>query len=75
MFMQMSIASNIKSALLKTKSVKQFMKFVEERYQTIDKSLVGTLMSTLAIMKFDYSRTLHEHVIETTNIAVKLKFL
>jgi len=34
-----------------------------------DKSLVGTLMSTLTTMKFDGSRTMHEHVIEMTNIA------
>ena len=31
MFMRMSIASNIKSALPKTDDAKEFMKFVEER--------------------------------------------
>ena len=41
MFMRMSIANNIKSALPKTQNAKEFMKFVEERSQTIDKSLVG----------------------------------
>ncbi|KAL5741757.1 hypothetical protein ACOSP7_028489 [Xanthoceras sorbifolium] len=53
----MSVANNIKSMLLKTVSVKEFMNFVEEHSQTIDKSL------------FDGSRTMHEHVIEMTNIA------
>jgi len=75
MFMRMSIASNIKSALPKIDDTKEFMKFVEERSQIADKSLAGTLMSTLTAMKFDGSRTMHEHVIEMTNIAARLKTL
>ena len=46
-FMRMSIVSNIKSAFPKIDNAKEFMKFVEERSQTADKSLVGTLMRTL----------------------------
>jgi len=66
MLMHMSIANNIKSALPKTESVKEFMKYVEECSQTADKSFAGTLMSNLTTMKFDGSRTMHEHVIEMT---------
>ena len=73
--MRMSITSNIKSVLPKIDSGKEFMKFVEERSQTTHKSLAGTLMSTLTTMKFDGSRTMHEHVIEMTNIAARLKSL
>ena len=43
--------------------------------QTTDKSVAGTLMSTLTTMKFDGSRTMYEHVIEMTNIAARLKTL
>ena len=75
MFMHMSVASNIKSALPKTESAKEFIKFVKEHSQTADKSLAGTLMSTLTTMKFDGSCTMYEHVIEMTNIAAKLKSL
>jgi len=75
MFMRMSIASNIKSTLHKTADAKEFMKFVEERSQTANKSLVGTLMSTLTTMKFDDSHTMHEHVIKMTNIASRIKSL
>jgi len=71
----MSIVSNIKSTLPKTDDAKEFMRFVEERSQTTDKSLAGTLMSTLTTMKFDGSRTMHENVIEMTNIAARLKSL
>jgi len=34
-----------------------------------------TLMGTLTTMKFDGSRTIHEHIIEMTNITVRLKSL
>jgi len=71
----MSITSNIKSTLPKTENAKEFMKSVEERSQTADKSLAGTSMSTLITMKFDGSRTMHEHVIEMTNIEARLKSL
>ena len=44
-----------------------------EHSKTADKSVAGTLMSTLTIMKFDGSRTTYEHVFEMTNIATRLK--
>ena len=75
MFMRMSITSSIKSALPKIESAKEFIRFVEEHSQTIDKFLVETLMSTLSTMKFDGSRIMYEHVIEMANIAAKLKYL
>ncbi|XP_015956070.1 uncharacterized protein LOC107480439 [Arachis duranensis] len=75
MFMQMSIANSIKSALSKSDNAKEFMKLVEQRSQTTDKSHAGTLMGTLTTMKFDGFRTMHEHVIEMTNIAARLKSL
>ena len=69
----MSIANNIKTALPKTDNAKEMLKFVEELSQTADKSLVGTIMSTLTTMKFDGSRSMYEHVIEMTNLSAKLK--
>ncbi|KAL5734208.1 hypothetical protein ACOSP7_032069 [Xanthoceras sorbifolium] len=71
----MSVANDIKSTLPKTKSAKEFMNFMEEHSQTTDKSLARTLIGTLTTMKFDGSRTIHEIVIEMTNIATKLKSL
>ncbi|XP_044475754.1 uncharacterized protein LOC123203468 [Mangifera indica] len=75
MFMRMTIANNLKSSLPKTNDAKEFKKFVEERSQTADKSLVGTLMSTLTTMKYDGSRTMHDHVLEMINLATKLRTL
>lgn len=75
MFMRMTVANNSKTSLPKTNNAKEFMKFVEERSQTADKSLAGTLMSTLTTMKYDGSRTMHEHILEMTNLATKLRTL
>jgi len=75
MFMRMTVADSIKTALPKTDNAKEFMKLVGERSQTADKFLVGTLMSTLITMKFDGSRTMYGHAIDMTNIAIRLKTL
>ena len=75
MFMRITVADDIKTALPKTNNTKKFMGLVRECSQTANKSLAGTLMSTLTTMKFDGSRTMHEHVIEMTNIAARLKTL
>nr|KYP35264.1 Retrovirus-related Pol polyprotein from transposon TNT 1-94 [Cajanus cajan] len=75
MFMRMTVADSIKTTLPKTESAKEFMGFVGEHSQTTNKSLVGTLMSTLTTIKFDGSRTMHEHVIVMTHITTRLKYL
>ena len=73
--MPMTIANNLKTTLPKTNDTKEFMKFVEKRSQTIDKSFASTLMSTLITMKYNGSCTMHEHVLEMTTLAAKLKIL
>ena len=50
MFMRITIADNIKTSLPKTESAKEFMGLVGEHSQPNDKSLAGTLMSTLTII-------------------------
>ena len=63
--MRMTVANNIKCTLLKTDSTKEFMKFVKEGSQTVDKSLAGTLMGNLTTMKYDSSHTMHENVLSS----------
>ena len=75
MLMRMTVADNIKTTLPKIESAKKFMGLVGEYSQTAEKSVVGTLMSTLTTMKFDGSPTMYEHVIEMTNIVARLKTL
>ena len=73
--MRMTAVDIFKIILPKTDSAKEFMRLVGECSQIADKSLVGILTSTLTTMKFDDSHTMHEHVIEMINIAVRLKTL
>ena len=73
--MRMSITNNIKTALPKTDNAKEMLNFVEGRSQTADKSLVGTIMSTLTTIKFDGSHTMYEHIIEMINFSTRLKTL
>ena len=75
MFIRITVADSIKITLPKTDNAKEFMGLVGERSQTTDKSVAGTLLSTLTTMKFDGSCTMYEHVIEMRNIATILKTL
>ena len=71
----MTIAKNLKMTLPKIDNAKELMKFVKGHSQTVDKSLVGTLMSTLTAMKYSSSCTMDEHVLKMTTLAAKLKIL
>ena len=71
----MIVVDSIKTILLKINSTKVFMGLVGEYSQTTDKSLAWTLISSLTTMKFDNSHTMHDHAIEMTNIATRLKTL
>ena len=48
---------------------------IASNIKTADKSLARTLMAKLTTKKFDVTRSMHEHVLEMTNIAAKLKTL
>jgi len=75
MLMRMAMTESIRSTIPKTGDVKKFLESVESMSQsdTADKSIVGTLMGTLTIMRFDGGRTMHEHLTEMKNIAARLK--
>ena len=71
----MTISNNIKSTIPQIESAKEFLAFVEEHFRSADKSLAGTLMAKLTTMKYDGSKGMQDHIIEMTNIAVRLKSL
>ncbi|KAK6925879.1 hypothetical protein RJ641_007598 [Dillenia turbinata] len=77
MFMRITIAENIKPMTPKTDSAKEFMESMQSMSQsdTVDKSVVGTLMGMLTIMKFNGSHTMYGHVIEMINIAATLEYM
>lgn len=75
MFMRMTIATNIKTSLPAPENARDYLRAIETRFKTANKSLAGKLMAELTTMKFDGSRSMYEHVIEMTNLAAKLNNL
>ncbi|XP_021657199.1 uncharacterized protein LOC110647588 [Hevea brasiliensis] len=75
MFLRMTIANNIKTTIPQTKNTKEYLNFVEERFRSADKSLAGTLMAQLTTMKYNGSKSMHKHIIEMSDIVVRLKTL
>ena len=53
MFLRMTIDTNIKTSLPTPENAKDYMKAIENRFKTADKSLAGKLMANLTTMKFD----------------------
>ncbi|KAF9661538.1 hypothetical protein SADUNF_Sadunf19G0079200 [Salix dunnii] len=68
MFLRMTIASNIKTSLPKPENAKDYMKAIEERFKTADNSLAGKLMADLTTIKFDGTRSMHEHELYSISI-------
>ncbi|XP_049359344.1 uncharacterized protein LOC125824032 [Solanum verrucosum] len=56
-------------------NAREYLKFVEERFHSADKSLAGTLMAELTTIKFDGSSSMQNHIIKITNIAARLRTL
>nr|XP_009780571.1 PREDICTED: uncharacterized protein LOC104229611 [Nicotiana sylvestris] len=75
MFMRTNIVNNIKSTISQTESVREYLKFMEKRFRSADKSLAGTIMVELTTMKFDGSRSMQNYIIKMTNIAARLQTL
>ncbi|GAV82104.1 UBN2 domain-containing protein, partial [Cephalotus follicularis] len=75
MFMRMTVANNVKSTIPVIDNAKEFVQSMENLSQSesVDKSRAGTLMGTLTTIKYDGSRTMHEHVTEIVNIAARLR--
>ncbi|KAK4727244.1 hypothetical protein R3W88_032161 [Solanum pinnatisectum] len=64
----MAVAPQIENA-------REYLKFVENRFHSADKSLAGILMAELTTMKFDRSRSMQNYIIEMKNIAARLRTL
>ena len=73
--MRMSMAENIKPSMPKTENAREFIQKIKEFSQSdlADKSIVGTLMNELTTKKFDWSKPIHDHVTEMSNLAARLK--
>ena len=68
----MTISNNIKISLTQTNNALEFLKGVEDRFKSVDKSHVGTLMAKLITMKYDGNRGVQDHILNMTDKATKL---
>ncbi|XP_028098501.1 uncharacterized protein LOC114298171, partial [Camellia sinensis] len=75
MFMKIAIANNIKTSLPQTVNALEYLKAVEDRFRSVDKSLVGTIMAELTTMKYDGNRGVQDHILDMADKAAKLKTL
>ncbi|KAF7147406.1 hypothetical protein RHSIM_Rhsim03G0051300 [Rhododendron simsii] len=75
MFMKMTIANNIKTSLPQNTNALEYLKAVEDRFKSADKSLAGTIMAELTTMKYDGSRGVQEHILNMSDKAAKLATL
>ncbi|XP_058215876.1 uncharacterized protein LOC131326962 [Rhododendron vialii] len=75
MFMKMTIANNIKTSLPQNTNALEYLKAVEDRFKSADKSLAGTIMAELTTMKCDGSRGVQEHILNMSDKAAKLATL
>ncbi|KAF7115774.1 hypothetical protein RHSIM_RhsimUnG0047800 [Rhododendron simsii] len=75
MFMKMTIANNIKTSLPQNTNALEYLKAVEDRFKSADKSLAGTFMAELTTMKYDGSYGVQEHILNMSDKAAKLATL
>ena len=75
MFIRMTITNNIKTSLPLTTSVREYLKVIEDRFKSIDKSLADILMKELTTTQFDGTRGIQVHILNMADKVVKLKAL
>ena len=75
MFIRMTIANNIKTSLPIATSAKEYLKVIEDRFKSADKSLAGTLMKELTTAQYDGTRGIQDHILNMADKAAKLKTL
>lgn len=57
LFLQMTIVNNKKTTIPQTENAKEYIRFVEERFCSAEKSLVCTLVAELTTMKYNRLRS------------------
>ncbi|GMP31293.1 hypothetical protein CsSME_00005568 [Camellia sinensis var. sinensis] len=73
MFMKMTIANNIKTSLPQTVNALEYLKAVEDRFRSADKSLAGTIMAELTTMKYDGNRGAQDHILNMADKAEEVR--
>ena len=75
MFIKSSIGKSIRGSISECAKVKEYLKAIEQQFETSDKTLASTLMTKMCSMKFNGTKGVYEHIMEMRDIAVQLKSL
>ena len=75
LFIKMSISASICGSVEKHTNVRALLKAIDEQFATSDKALANTLIMKLSSLRLTNVKGVHEHIMETRDIAAQLKTL
>ncbi|RVW51338.1 hypothetical protein CK203_075501 [Vitis vinifera] len=75
MFIKSSIGKSIRGSISECAKVKEYLKAIEQQFETSDKALASTLMTKMCSMKFNGTKGVREHIMEMRDIVAQLKSL
>ncbi|KAF7825290.1 Retrovirus-related Pol polyprotein from transposon TNT 1-94 [Senna tora] len=75
MYIKSKISASIRGSLGVHKNVCNFLKAIDEQFESSEKALASTLMSKLSTMKLTSIKGVREHIMRMRDIAAQLKTL
>nr|XP_025693179.1 uncharacterized protein LOC112795464 [Arachis hypogaea] len=75
MFIKSRISASIRGSIPDCRNVKDYMKAIDEHFESSSKALASTLMTQLSSMRLTGVRGVREHVMRLRDIAAQLKAL
>ncbi|KAL1321750.1 hypothetical protein AAHE18_14G149400 [Arachis hypogaea] len=75
MFIKSRISTSIRGSIPDCENVKDYMKAIDEQFESSSKALASTLMAQLSSMRLTGLRGVREHIMMLRDIAAKLKAL
>ena len=75
MFIKTCISVSIHGSIPECQKVKDFMKAIDEQFESSEKALVSTLMSNLSSMRLIGVIGVRKHIMEMRDLAAQLKSL
>ena len=74
-FIKSHINKSIRGSIPKCSKFEDFMKTIEEQFVRSNKALTSILMKRFSSKTFEYSKRVHEHIMEMRDMAAQLKSL
>ena len=74
-FIKSHINKSIRGSTPKCSKFEDFMKTIEEQFVRSNKALTSILMKRFSSKTFEYSKRVHEHIMEMRDMAAQLKSL